>query len=87
MINILDPCELPKVVGPCHGRQPRFHFDRSLRRCVQFDYGGCLGNANNFMTVDQCRITCEDDDDDDDRRPEDDDRQRQDSQNFNSRGE
>ena len=26
--------------------------------CETFDYGGCAGNTNNFLTLDQCNDEC-----------------------------
>ncbi|XP_043242907.1 actinia tenebrosa protease inhibitors-like [Amphibalanus amphitrite] len=49
-------CRLPKVVGPCLAAIPRYYFNG--KRCAQFIYGGCGGNANNFRTVGECRKTC-----------------------------
>ena len=37
---------------------PRWHFDPSLGRCLQFEYGGCEGNENNFATERECHHRC-----------------------------
>lgn len=29
-----------------------------LGQCQEFKYGGCLGNANNFASSEQCRERC-----------------------------
>ncbi|KAH0999610.1 hypothetical protein HUJ04_006003 [Dendroctonus ponderosae] len=36
----------------------RWHFDASALTCVQFVYGGCRGNQNNFLTFEECLNTC-----------------------------
>lgn len=46
-------------VGPCRGVYNRFAYDTSLDRCVSFIYGGCRGNQNNFLTVNECMQTCQ----------------------------
>lgn len=55
---VSDICALPKEVGPCSAFQPRWYFDHSYGRCVQFNYGGCGANDNNFYTEEDCRLTC-----------------------------
>ncbi|XP_063436547.1 actinia tenebrosa protease inhibitors-like [Mytilus trossulus] len=51
-------CDLPKVVGPCRGSFPRFHYDVKTGLCKKFVYGGCGGNENNFKTKKDCLTTC-----------------------------
>jgi len=55
-----DPqaCLLPKIIGPCKGKFPRFYFDKRAGKCKKFFYGGCGGNANNFETKRACRKRC-----------------------------
>lgn len=55
-----DVCELPKEIGPCDGAMPRWYFDPSEERCMEFIYGGCEGNENNFLTEDDCESKCGD---------------------------
>ena len=58
-VTVIDPCELPgAVTGPCRGRIDRFYFDSITKKCEKFNYGGCMGNENNFETVDQCNAQC-----------------------------
>ncbi|VDD76790.1 unnamed protein product [Mesocestoides corti] len=55
----LDPvCKLPKEVGPCRAAYRRWTYDLSKGQCVEFTYGGCLGNANNFETKEACEAKC-----------------------------
>ncbi|CAG0880940.1 unnamed protein product [Darwinula stevensoni] len=52
-------CELAKEVGPCKGRLQRYYFDTETRKCMEFTYGGCKGNPNNFPTLQDCQSTCD----------------------------
>jgi hypothetical protein len=51
-------CQLSKQPGPCRGYFPRWWFNKATRRCEQFVYGGCQGNANNFATQAECQSAC-----------------------------
>uniref|UniRef100_A0A8D2L436 Serine peptidase inhibitor, Kunitz type 2 n=1 Tax=Varanus komodoensis TaxID=61221 RepID=A0A8D2L436_VARKO len=37
---------------------PRWWFNASSQECQQFIFGGCKGNANNFLTPEDCRQKC-----------------------------
>ena len=37
----------------------RWYFDAEKGGCVQFTYGGCGGNSNNFKTLSECNDACE----------------------------
>nr|AVM38374.1 KT1 [Eudiplozoon nipponicum] len=52
----LSTCQLPQMVGMCRASFPRFYFDG--KKCTEFIYGGCGGNANNFQTKAECESTC-----------------------------
>ena len=56
-----DPCQLEKDSGPCvHNRpQPRYYFDKKSLTCKRFDYLGCHGNKNNFLTEEACTERCQ----------------------------
>ncbi|KAH6926581.1 hypothetical protein HPB50_019822 [Hyalomma asiaticum] len=55
----LNPvCKLPKKVGPCRARVPRYYYNTTTGTCEFFVYGGCQGNANNFKTLKECELTC-----------------------------
>ena len=51
-------CTMPLDAGRCSGRVPRYYYDASAGRCERFTYGGCEGNANNFMTLAECEERC-----------------------------
>ena len=51
-------CYLPKMTGPCKGSQEMFYFDRKWNKCMEFSYGGCLGNINRFKTIEECQESC-----------------------------
>jgi len=51
-------CVLPPVTGECQGWFPRYYFDGTQSSCVEFTYGGCQGNANNFETAEACTEAC-----------------------------
>ncbi|XP_064464797.1 papilin-like isoform X6 [Ornithodoros turicata] len=56
--NIPSICNQPKERGPCAGYFPRYYYDSIGGTCKAFVYGGCLGNDNNFPTIEQCNQTC-----------------------------
>jgi len=53
-----DACQREPDAGPCKAIKPRFFFDPESRTCLKFQYGGCAGNGNNFLTEDECRDKC-----------------------------
>ncbi|XP_047994781.1 papilin-like isoform X5 [Leguminivora glycinivorella] len=54
-----DACHLPKVKGSCTNNPSiRWYYDDTYQRCLQFHYGGCLGNANNFDKQEECEKQC-----------------------------
>ncbi|CAJ0952987.1 unnamed protein product, partial [Mesorhabditis belari] len=53
-----DSCFLPKVQGPCSGKQKNFFYNQDTRQCEEFAYGGCLGNTNRFATIEECLARC-----------------------------
>ncbi|XP_036359006.1 papilin-like [Octopus sinensis] len=54
----MSVCKLPFDVGPCEGAFPRFYYDYKSQECRRFTYGGCLGNRNNFKTIQYCQKAC-----------------------------
>lgn len=51
-------CMQSSDTGPCNGYYNRWFFDSGKLTCVQFAYGGCRGNHNNFLTFQECMNTC-----------------------------
>lgn len=51
-------CLLPKDSGLCLALFPRFFYDWRKNQCVQFNYGGCQGNANRFPNLHSCEKAC-----------------------------
>ena len=44
--------------GTCYESQIRYYFDRTKLMCVPFEYSGCGGNANNFVSLSHCESSC-----------------------------
>ena len=56
--SIVDICSLASDGGECEAYIPSWYYDKERRRCLQFVYGGCGGNANRFQTVEECEGRC-----------------------------
>ncbi|RCN36600.1 Kunitz/Bovine pancreatic trypsin inhibitor domain protein [Ancylostoma caninum] len=54
-----ETCSQPIEAGPCKAMVKRFAYDNTKEKCVEFFYGGCKGNKNNFETMEDCTWTCE----------------------------
>lgn len=53
-----DPCILPRVDGDGKYAQLRWYFDIETKSCHQFTFRGNKGNANNFITREECESKC-----------------------------
>lgn len=51
-------CADPADPGPCKATIPRFFFNVRTGRCQAFLYGGCRGNHNRFLSLEECRQRC-----------------------------
>lgn len=51
-------CQIPPDTGRCHARYIRWYYNNHAQECTHFQYGGCEGNQNNFMTKKECESTC-----------------------------
>ena len=58
VVKSKNVCELIPDSGPCRAVKQRYYFSMKTKRCVTFSYGGCLGNGNNFQTLEECQGTC-----------------------------
>ncbi|KAI8425354.1 hypothetical protein MSG28_007115 [Choristoneura fumiferana] len=54
-----EVCHLPKSIGGCGDAYQRWYYDSEYEQCGQFQYTGCLGNANNFETREKCQKQCQ----------------------------
>ncbi|KAK7939000.1 hypothetical protein WMY93_002326 [Mugilogobius chulae] len=53
-----EQCALKEESGPCKAIKPRYFFNIDSGRCEMFEFGGCGGNDNNFLTKEECEETC-----------------------------
>ncbi|XP_055967936.1 tissue factor pathway inhibitor [Sorex fumeus] len=54
-----DFCFLEEDPGICRGYITRYFYNNQSQQCEDFKYGGCLGNLNNFESLEECKKTCE----------------------------
>ncbi|XP_064543454.1 PI-stichotoxin-Hcr2e [Drosophila montana] len=52
-------CMMPARKGVCRALIPRWRYDPEQKKCVEFKFGGCDGNENNFPSYKTCMATCE----------------------------
>ncbi|XP_013110794.2 putative Kunitz-type serine protease inhibitor [Stomoxys calcitrans] len=53
-----EDCHQPKETGRCYALYYRYAYDVEKRECVEFIYGGCAGNSNNFESKEACEAKC-----------------------------
>ncbi|KFW77196.1 Tissue factor pathway inhibitor, partial [Manacus vitellinus] len=51
-------CAMKADDGPCKAIHVRYFFNIQTRQCEVFEYGGCHGNENNFLTLEECQKKC-----------------------------
>lgn len=56
--SLPEYCLVPRKVGRCRGSFPRWYYDPTERICKSFVYGGCLGNKNNYLREEECKLAC-----------------------------
>ncbi|XP_032301596.1 tissue factor pathway inhibitor isoform X3 [Coturnix japonica] len=52
-------CYHDKDPGICRGFFSRYFYNKETKKCELFMYGGCLGNRNNFRSLEECQATCQ----------------------------
>ncbi|XP_069816740.1 kunitz-type serine protease inhibitor PILP-2-like [Dendropsophus ebraccatus] len=57
-VSAADRCKLSPQQGPCEALMRRFYYDAAEKKCKEFTYGGCGGNANNFEKLWDCQRAC-----------------------------
>ncbi|NXS32991.1 TFPI1 inhibitor, partial [Pomatostomus ruficeps] len=55
-----DFCFHDQDPGICRGYFTRYFYNKETKFCEAFKYGGCLGNQNNFRSLEECQATCQD---------------------------
>lgn len=55
-------CESSFDKGPCGEQNPRWYYNATSGSCESFNYGGCVGNDNRYVTKDLCESSCPDED-------------------------
>lgn len=51
-------CFLPSEVGDCRALVRRYFYNSQEGLCELFGYGGCGGNQNNFVSIEECEQHC-----------------------------
>lgn len=51
-------CLKEPVTGMCRASLTRYFYDQITGQCSTFVYGGCGGNENNFLSLEECQATC-----------------------------
>ncbi|RVE65675.1 hypothetical protein OJAV_G00118880 [Oryzias javanicus] len=58
LFNGTEACASAPDTGPCFGMVQRYFYNSTTLTCELFNYGGCLGNQNNFVTEKECLQRC-----------------------------
>ncbi|OCT68783.1 kunitz-type protease inhibitor 1 [Xenopus laevis] len=53
-----EHCFAPYKVGRCRGSFTRWYYNPEANECLEFIYGGCKPNKNNYLRIEDCRQTC-----------------------------
>lgn len=54
-----DPCEHRVSLGAGSHAITRYYYDKKANRCSEFLYKGSKGNANNFLSLEDCKMVCQ----------------------------
>ncbi|VDO43658.1 unnamed protein product [Onchocerca flexuosa] len=52
-------CLQPMAAGTGNKNLLRWYYDESIRQCLPFTYHGMMGNQNNFLSKQECQLTCQ----------------------------
>ncbi|XP_024113575.1 protein AMBP [Oryzias melastigma] len=58
LFNGTEACASAPDSGPCFGMVQRYFYNSTSLTCELFNFGGCLGNQNNFVTEKECLQRC-----------------------------
>ncbi|KJH42887.1 Kunitz/Bovine pancreatic trypsin inhibitor domain protein [Dictyocaulus viviparus] len=53
-----DPCSQVLALGKGTASLIRYHYDKESNICREFIYKGSKGNANNFLSIEDCELMC-----------------------------
>ncbi|XP_023217495.1 isoinhibitor K-like [Centruroides sculpturatus] len=51
-------CNLPSETGPCKAAFRQYYHNSESGNCEIFIYGGCRGNSNRFVSLEECCSHC-----------------------------
>jgi hypothetical protein len=54
----VDNCSLEPETGPCKAMITRYYYDKALKKCKSFTWGGCQGVVP-FETLEDCEKSCQ----------------------------
>lgn len=57
-VQCQDKCLQHPESGGCSGASVRFFYNQDNRRCEEFQFSGCQGNDNNFLSLEECHQEC-----------------------------
>ena len=57
-ISLAATCASPPDAGPCRAAFSRHYYNSTAGSCAEFVWGGCGGNANNYVSRSACEAAC-----------------------------
>lgn len=57
-LAFLGRCVSPADPGPCNATLKRYAYNPYLASCVKFNFSGCGGNSNRFVSEFECEHVC-----------------------------
>ncbi|KAK7082228.1 hypothetical protein SK128_021740, partial [Halocaridina rubra] len=58
-VHCAGRCSQPLAKGMCRASFKRYFYNTTADQCQEFIFGGCLGNDNNFDTMEECQQECQ----------------------------